>query len=328
MSEAAFESGGERNVFRLRFPGHPQLAGEWVGKENKHIERNESKEVEFHRKNLVVQTVANKWAKKFNNEVEERPLSKSVYRMRLPSIKVCECYLFKLPTGRLLFVEPFLEGKFTKWNSNFGSVNKGAMGGIDEDDEDDYGDDYMRPKIDDVPQAFSHFTHHHSKKGRLVCDIQGVFSRNKFRLTDPVVHSNEGEKAKFGRTDRGQHGIVDFFKSHKCNGLCKCLGLPHNYEFDERARAALESNSSINTSQYSVVKTNHLAQRQDQRVIPTRELQSAVKRGDKIPQRDGRVLHRGSDIDYITDMTGRIGITSYRREKFCADARGSRVGRY
>ena len=315
ITEAAFDSGGERNVFKLQF----DFPGEWVAKENKHIERTGLKELDFHKRNLVTQAVARQWGLQFN-----RAVANCRCHVELPKISVSKCYLLSLASGRLLFAEPFYQGTFTKWNSNFGSVtNKSVMGGIREEDEDDDWDDsyFLRPKIDDVPQAFSHYTYHASNRTRLVCDIQGVFQSSQFKLVDPVIHSNEGEKAKFGRTDRGQQGMDDFFKSHTCNGLCKLLHLPHNRAFEPHVASGLQTSRSMATSEFSVVKTNHLAQRQNERLIPTRELQSAVKHGEKLPAPGGRVIHRSDDIEYITDMTGRIGITSYRPARFVPNLR-------
>jgi hypothetical protein len=79
---------------------------------------------------------------------------------------------------------------------------------------------------EDVLQAFSHFTHRHTRRRMLVCDLQGVLNCHSsppmFELTDPVIHhkSHTGKKGTFGRTDRGQGGIDDFYKTHKCNHLC------------------------------------------------------------------------------------------------------------
>ena len=38
-------------------------------------------------------------------------------------------------------------------------------------------------------------------------------------------------------------------------------------------------------------------------------------------QPGGRLIHRAADVDYITDATGRIGITSYRPAKFVPNLR-------
>ncbi|KAJ1467631.1 kinase-like domain-containing protein, partial [Baffinella frigidus] len=67
--------------------------------------------------------------------------------------------------------------------------------------------------------AFSHFTWEFSKTTLLVCDIQGV--GNFF--TDPQIHSHDGESFSMGNL--GQAGLHKFFKSHKCNNICRLIGL-------------------------------------------------------------------------------------------------------
>ena len=64
------------------------------------------------------------------------------------------------------------------------------------------------------------------------------------------------------------------------------------------------------TSEVPLKKTPHLAQRQEERAIITKELQRAVKRGSKTPQQDGRVKH---EVVFVTDKTGHEGITGYRK---------------
>ena len=79
-----------------------------------------------------------------------------------------------------------------------------------------------------MPQAFSHFSYESSASGaRMVCDLQGCFDRERgFELTDPCMLSKVGRsESGYGRTDRGLHGLVDFFRTHKCTPLCKALGL-------------------------------------------------------------------------------------------------------
>ena len=78
-----------------------------------------------------------------------------------------------------------------------------------------------------MPQAFSHFSYEFSSGARMVCDLQGCFDRERgFELTDPCMLSKVGRsESGYGRTDRGLHGLVDFFRTHKCTPLCKALGL-------------------------------------------------------------------------------------------------------
>ena len=82
----------------------------------------------------------------------------------------------------------------------------------------------------DIPQAFSHFTYRTTQRTELVCDLQGVLSCDYinnipfFELTDPCIHS---DRKRYGRTDRFQFGVNDFFKSHNCNAVCKILGISY-----------------------------------------------------------------------------------------------------
>ena len=70
--------------------------------------------------------------------------------------------------------------------------------------------------------------------------------------------------------------------------------------------------SSIDTSDIFVNKTNHLQQRQRERDIETRELKAAVKHGGKVFLGGGnRVMHNHKDVTYITDEMGQVGITAY-----------------
>ena len=118
---------------------------------------------------------------------------------------------------------------------------------VDSENEDDFSDDKSLQPISsntsnlssnkelvimnkEVPQAFSHFTCMWSKREKIVCDLQGVLDTSQkppvFEFTDPVIHykSKSGRKYVFGRTDQGQKGIDNFFKTHKCNTFAKLLG--------------------------------------------------------------------------------------------------------
>ena len=85
------------------------------------------------------------------------------------------------------------------------------MFGIIEEDEDEDEDGVI--VIDDVPQAFSHFSYEYSRGKKLVCDLQGVWNADDgFVLTDPVVHyvSSSGRRHKNGATDKGVEGVRAF----------------------------------------------------------------------------------------------------------------------
>lgn len=110
------------------------------------------------------------------------------------------------------------------------SFARGARGGDEGDNRHPFA-----PTAQCYVQAFSHFSYRSTRGKMLVCDLQGVMSRTPlekdcagvFELTDPSIHyrSNSGRKQVYGRTDLGMRGIRAFFETHKCNHVCRLLGL-------------------------------------------------------------------------------------------------------
>lgn len=97
-------------------------------------------------------------------------------------------------------IEPYLHGKYEKYNSNGGYEDNTAA----------------------IMNAFSHWTWHVSGHRYLVCDLQGVENGSKYILTDPCIHSLDG---RFGPTDLGVVGMETFFENHDCNVICEALKL-------------------------------------------------------------------------------------------------------
>jgi hypothetical protein len=99
LSSSAFDSGGERNVFNLQWCDAQGKEDErtplWVAKENKHIEREERLELEFHRKNLVTQAMAGSWAKIFSILLQQcscvSPLPKRLEDVVRVGMFICIC---------------------------------------------------------------------------------------------------------------------------------------------------------------------------------------------------------------------------------------------
>ena len=56
----------------------------------------------------------------------------------------------------------------------------------------------------------------------MVVDLQGVERPNEFVLTDPCINC---KAPLFGSTNMGEEGIKLFFQTHKCNSVCKTMGL-------------------------------------------------------------------------------------------------------
>ncbi|KAJ1412268.1 kinase-like domain-containing protein [Ochromonadaceae sp. CCMP2298] len=352
LATHAFAQGGERNAFRFKFASGAKetQSAEFVAKENKSIEGSHEGELDFHRKKLAAQLIAEKMAVEFNSAIR--------YICQY-TIVFTPCYLCYIPdaggTGpRYLFVEQYIPGKFVKWNSNSGFVRvspakaRAPLGGIgaiieeeDEDEEDGDWDTEFRPlrsnraqkrceevEVEDAPQAFSHWSHERSvsitKEELLICDLQGFFDApsKRFTLIDPVIHSSGAKDAhKFARTDHGRQGIVNFYASHVCNNLCRGLGLRPNAAYvgakgGSPIRHVVTQSSvtpSIPTSDYVVNKTKHLQDRQTERKIVTKELKTAVKYGTKTPMQNGRVAHKMGDLTYITGKMGDLGITGWRK---------------
>jgi len=127
----------------------------------------------------------------------------------------------------------------------FWQARTGGLGAIGEEEEeggegvgggggDDSGvggsEDGERVLPTDVPQCFSHFTFDFSRGRDLLCDVQGVWNaQDGFVLTDPVIHhvsaKSGRQHGRNGKTDKGLVGVLKFFETHRCNALCRHLGL-------------------------------------------------------------------------------------------------------
>jgi hypothetical protein len=253
-----FAEGVERYAFRcteISGPGYAAAAvGEWlVAKETLFVEQLQH--ASFHERMAKVQAQAEALAARFNERVRGAPAW---------HVRFVECCIYEVLDASYdggmawILAEAELEGAFTKWNNNNGAVRssrasrapqpqRAAAGlgaiheddeegdGEDEEDEDGAEDDAVRDA--DIPQCFSHFTWSVTDGDILVCDLQGVWNAlDGFTLTDPAMHrSPRGGRARKGATDKGQDGIDNFFKTHKCSALCRRLGLKAPGEGAQRA---------------------------------------------------------------------------------------------
>ncbi|EPY17251.1 hypothetical protein STCU_10726 [Strigomonas culicis] len=117
----------------------------------------------------------------------------------------------------ILALEPQLDGQFKKYNNNCGYVPRNARW---------------------TPQAFSHYTYHASRHQLMIVDIQGVDDI----YTDPQILSPDGEG--YGRGNLGMKGIRRFLESHRCNSVCKALGLPPVNHYTEGAAEPMRATSA------------------------------------------------------------------------------------
>ena len=180
--------------------------------ESRHdIHYNET--LKFHVETVKCQTEAATYADDFNKQIKQKR-NNNASLASVPRINVLHAEVYRLksassPGGfRYLAVEQELKGEYEKYNNNDGWVNQS---------------DCVKCQ---VAQAFSHFTYESSNQQKMVVDIQGASIGSISSMcmyTDPQIHSVE--KA-FGRADRGINGFKSFFRTHKCNHLCRELGLP------------------------------------------------------------------------------------------------------
>ena len=95
--------------------------------------------------------------------------------------------------------------RFTKENNNFGYVSKANYSA--------------------TLDAFSHQTYTGTKGFLNVVDLQGVDKDDKYILTYPSIYC---EEPRFGKTNFGNCGMEQFFKSHRCGSVCEATKLEKN----------------------------------------------------------------------------------------------------
>jgi len=103
-------------------------------------------------------------------------------------------------------VERVLEGEFSKWFSNG-----------------EYARRTDDPEYSATLEAFSHWTYQVTAGYLMVTDIQGIRVGDRFILSDPAIHCTDA--SRFGNTNLGEDGFSQRFSTHKCNKICKALGL-------------------------------------------------------------------------------------------------------
>merc|ERR550539_173477 len=198
-----FAQGGLRNVYKmLEFNILSTcVATEKVAKESRH-EVPYSERLKFHIEATKCQKRAQELAEQFNivastvNLEAVEFIQTEVYRIRDSSSP---------GNFRYVSVEPFLKGKYLKFNGNNGYVCSEPSDRIDFE-------------ICELSQAFSHWTHCRTNGEEIVVDMQGA----GFRYTDPQINSIAGN---YGRADRKKKGIDEFFESHICRLSCNILGI-------------------------------------------------------------------------------------------------------
>lgn len=165
---------------------------------------------------LEVQTVASKLAFEFNDRIQRTTAS--------PGIKikflVAKVVRVTQPDGTYRFMaeEKRFRGEreMIKLTNNSGFIRTLTD-----------GDEESRKRLE-LAVAFSHFSHKHTDGYLMIADLQGTDTidskkRPTLLLTDPAIHCPG--LFRFGGTNLQQEGIIDFYKTHRCNKYCTALGL-------------------------------------------------------------------------------------------------------
>jgi DNA gyrase inhibitor GyrI len=185
IERTPFAEGNLRRSYRMRDLTKPDGADQYVAK----LSKDKYEDTSTYLLDIEMQAMCQAFAAEYNRRKPPK------------NVEFIEAYLiecFQRPDSPLFACEPFIAGQYVKYSNNWGFVSAHDR---------------------NTPHAFSHFTHHISGGKYIVVDVQGVNDK----YTDPQMHSFDGKG--FGKGNCGQEGVAKFFATHKCNVLCKMLGL-------------------------------------------------------------------------------------------------------
>jgi len=186
----AFAEGSLRRAHKMLDLSQAEGHREYVAKISQ--ERNIATEIKLanYWSDVQVQAHAKVWAKRFN----EHPRAPK----KIDFLVAFVLHLIDRGGTPLCGVERFVSGEYEKWSNNW-----------------DFVDDRRN-----TPHAFSHFTFEKSGRTLVVCDVQGVGDL----YTDPQIHAID-PRLNFGSGNLGRKGLDAFVAAHRCNAICRNLGL-------------------------------------------------------------------------------------------------------
>lgn len=157
---------------------------------------------DLYEEQMEFQTVSSHMAEEFNRITQSRNM-RGVKWVRF--VLVCTVEV----KSRFYNMEDDLQGDWKRFNNNAGQIGEFAA----------------------TLEAFSHWSWERSRGLLMVTDLQGtstgggrIWDQTEYLLSDPAIHCQQ-DVNRFTRTNLGAEGLQHFFNTHKCNDICKHLGL-------------------------------------------------------------------------------------------------------